>query len=341
MKMTLQGKAGKPAALFVALAFALASSSVATGKKPKKNKPVPKGTPVMWRNHRVESLDLFDGPGGRGGRPDLRRLRLLKSEEGGYSPKFRVRDASGREWVAKLGKEAQSETAAVRLVWAAGYVSEINYLAPCAHIPGAPKPRKEVERCEGDGFSNVRFEARPKGVKRVGPWKWKENPFVGMHQFQGLKVLMALLNNWDLKDDNNVIIYAPPGGRRGSGELRYVISDLGATFGRTGGVPVFWRITRSRNNPEDYADSKFIDKVGGGYVDFHYGGKKREMLDRVSVEDARWVGELLARLSDRQLTDAFRAANYTPEEIQMLTESVRARVNELVNLGTQRQSRGR
>ena len=27
-----------------------------------------------------------------------------------------------------------------------------------------------------------------------------------------------------------------------------------------------------------------------------------------------------------------RAANYTPEEIQTLTESVRARVNELVNL---------
>src|SRR2546430_11173743 len=88
----------------------------------------------------VESLDLFDGPGGKSGRPDLRRLRLIKSEEGGYSPKYRVRDAQGREWVAKLGPEAQSETAAVRLVWAAGYVTEINYLAPCAHIPGAKAP---------------------------------------------------------------------------------------------------------------------------------------------------------------------------------------------------------
>src|SRR2546430_167072 len=206
----------------------------------------------------VESLDLFDGPGGKAGRPDLRRLRLIKSEEGGYSPKFRVRDASGREWVAKLGPEAQSETAAVRLVWAAGYVTEINYLAPCAHIPGAKVPKK-VERGEGDGFANVRFEARPKGGKRVGPWKWKENPFVGMHQFQGLKVLMALLNNWDLKDSNNVMLYAP--GRR-SGELRYVISDLGATFGKEGSGPGFlWRITRSRNEPEDYAGSKFIDKV--------------------------------------------------------------------------------
>ena len=330
MKMTLHRKNGKLAAFAAALVLALASPSVLGAKKSKKDKAVPKGTPVMWRRHNVESLDLFEGPGGKSERPDLRRLRLLKTEEGGYSPKFRVRDASGREWMAKLGEEAQSETASVRLVWAAGYVTEVNYLIPCAHIPGA-KPSKKVERCEGDGFRNVRFEARPKGLKRVGPWKWKQNPFVGMHQLEGLKVMMALLNNWDLKDSNNVIIHAP--GRNGRGELRYVISDLGATFGKTGHIPLFWRFARSRNNPEDYAESKFINKVENGYVDFHFGGKNREMLDKIRVEDARWVGELLARLSDRQISDTFRAANYTPEEIQTLTDSVRARINELVNLG--------
>ena len=323
--MSLKSRA-RVLAVFVAVVVALASASVAAEKKSKK---MPRGMPVMWRNHKVESLDLFDGPGGKSGRPDLRRLRLIKSEEGGYSPKFRVRDASGREWVAKLGPEAQSETAAVRLVWAAGYVTEINYLTPCAHIPGA-KTDKKVDRCEGDGFANVRFEARPKGVKRVGPWKWKENPFVGMHQLQGLKVLMAMLNNWDLKDANNVIIHAPG---RGRGELRYVISDLGATLGKEGGGPgFFWRITRSRNNPEDYADSKFIDKVERGYVDFHFTGKNSSIFDKISVEDARWVGELLSRLSDKQLSDAFRAANYTPEEIRLLDEAVRARIKELAAL---------
>jgi hypothetical protein len=328
--MTVQVKAGRLAVL-VALALALAlvpGAAAKKSKKGKKDKSVPRGAPVMWRPHNIESLDLIDGPGGRGGRPDLRRLRLVKAEEGGYSPKFRVKDAAGRVWVAKLGPEAQSETAAVRLVWAAGYVTEVNYLVPCAHIPGA-RVEKKVERCEGDGFANVRFEARPASVKRVGEWKWKENPFVGMHQFEGLKVLMALLNNWDLKDTNNVVIYAPG---RGRGELRYVISDLGATFGKTGHIPLFWRFARSRNNPQDYAEAKFINKVEGGYVDFHFGGKNREMLDKIRVEDARWVGELLSRLSERQLADAFRAANYTPEETRMLTEAVRARVGELVGL---------
>jgi hypothetical protein len=318
-------------AALVVMMLTLAWPAVASAaKKSEKKKTLPRGMPVMWRNQRVESLDLYNGPGGAGGRPDLRRLSLLKAEQGGYSPKYRVRDAAGREWVAKVGNETQSETAAVRLVWAAGYATEVNYLFPCVHLPGAPKPRKKVDRCEGDGFANVRFEARPKGVKRLDPWEWKENPFVGMHQLQGLKVLMALLNNWDLKDDNNIILYVPAARR---GELRYVISDLGATFGKEGGGPGFlWRITRSRNNPEDYADSKFIDKVEHGYVDFHYTGENSSMFDHVSVDDARWVGGLLARLSARQLNDAFRAANYTPAETETLTRVVRARIDELVTL---------
>jgi hypothetical protein len=320
-----------PVAALVALALvASVPHAVEAAKKSKKNKPTPKGTPVMWRARTIGALDLFDGPGGRGGRPDLRRLELVKEEKGGYSTKFRVKDASGREWVAKLGEEAQTETAAVRLVWAAGYVTEINYLARCAHIPGA-QVEKKVERCEGDGFANVRFEARPKGVKRLGLWEWKNNPFVGTRQLQGLKVLMALINNWDLKDENNVRLYEQ--GRRGRGEIHYAISDLGATFGKEGGGPAFfWRITRSRNNPEDYAGSKFIDKVKGGYVDLHYTGKNSGMFDRITVADARWVGQILSRLSERQLTDAFRAANYTPEETQLLASVVRARINTLAAL---------
>src|SRR5205085_995648 len=82
---------------------------------------------------------------------------------------------------AKVGKEEQSETAAVRLLWAVGYVTEINYLVPRVTIPGKGT------------FANVRFEARPKQIKRLEEWKWAKNPFVGTRAFQGLKVMMALL----------------------------------------------------------------------------------------------------------------------------------------------------
>ena len=266
-------------------------------------------------------------------RPDTSLVTFIKEEKGGYSPKFRVRDGSGREWVAKLGKEAQSETAAVRLLWAIGYPTEINYLVPCARINGAPKPRKKVDRCEGGGFANVRFEARPDNIERTGTWKWKRNPFVGRRELQGLIVMMGLINNWDIKDSNNVILYLPNGSRgRGVAESQYAISDLGATFGKTGNVPFFWRITRSRNNPKDYARARFVDKVKGNRVAFRYGGKNRGLFKNITLADAKWIADLLSRLSDRQIADAFRAANYTPAEMRMLAEAVRRRINELVNL---------
>lgn len=302
-------------AVFVLLLL-LAPAAAAQDKPKKKKEALPKGTPVLWRERNVAGLDLSAGPGGAAMRPATRRLTLVKEEKGGWSKKYRVRDARGREWVAKLGKEAQPETAATRLIWAAGYETEITYLVPRVTIPGKGT------------FTDVRFEARPANVKRHGEWSWAKNPFSGTRELDGLKVLMVLINNWDLKDENNVILHTA-----GARELRYAISDLGATFGKEGGGPgFFWRVTRSRNNPEDYADSKFIDKVKDGYVDFHFTGVNKGAVEKIKVGHARWIGQRLAALTDGQLAAIFRAANYTPEETRLLARVVRARIEELTSL---------
>jgi len=295
--------------------------------KDKKNQATPSDAPaVLWRQPSdIASRDLFLGPGGETMKPDLSNITFVKEDPEGYSVKYHVRDGAGRKWVVKIGNEARPETAAVRLLWAVGYVTEINYLAPCVHIKGAPKPRKHVERCEGDGFADVRFEARPDNVKRTDNWEWKNNPFVGTKELNGLAVLMALLNNWDLKNENNKILLVRSDD--GTTEQRYVISDLGATFGKTGGG-----ITHSRNEPEKYVKTKFVDRVKGNRVEFAFSGKQGELLERVTVEQARWIGSLLAQLSDQQIQDAFRAADFEPEEIQMLTKEVRTRIDQLVNL---------
>ena len=299
---------------FVVVVLALNLSAGVFAVQKKKDKEPPRGTPVLWRAMNVEALDLRAGPGGAGAGPNLRRVQFLEEEKGGFSTKYRVKDAAGREWVVKVGKEAQSETAATRLLWAAGYMTEATYLVPRVNIRG-----KGV-------FRNARFEGRGAGIKREGEWGWDDNPFVGTREFQGLKVMMVFLNNWDIKDSNNVILSQ-------GGELRYAISDLGATLGETGRYPLLWRFTRNRNNPEGFGDDKFIDEIkDDGRVDFHFSGKKRGMFNDIRVEDARWLGQQLARLSDRQIGDAFRAANYTPAEVRVLTRAVRARINELVRL---------
>ena len=303
--------------ILFALILSLTSLETGLATAAKKKKKALTGTPILWqRPDDISSRDLFLGPGGAAMRPDVSRITFIKEEKGGYSKKYRVRDGAGREWVVKIGKEAQSETSAIRLLWGVGYITEVNYLVPRVTIPGKGT------------FTNVRFEARPNRWDRAGEWKWKQNPFIGRPEFQGLKIMMAMINNWDLKDSNNVIVKL----RNNDGALFYMISDLGATFGHASTTPIFWRFTRSRNNPEKYAKSEFFKKVKGDRVVLHFGGKNRGLMKDITVHDAQWMGGLLSQLTDQQLRDAFRAANYRPNEINLLARTVRERTNELLSL---------
>ena len=80
---------------------------------------------------------------------------------------------------------------------------------------------------QGKGvFQNVEFKARSKDVKRLGFWDWFDNPFVCTKELQGLKVLMPLINNWDLKESNTNVLRVKVEGAE-EYESRYVVSDLG------------------------------------------------------------------------------------------------------------------
>jgi hypothetical protein len=292
------------------LLLVIASPSFAQADKKEKKKAAAVGTPVLWHEPAdLESRNLLLGAGGEAMKPNLARITFIEKKSGGYSTKYRVKDASGNEWVAKIGKEAQPDTASNRLLWAVGYETEIAYLIPKLTIDGKGT------------FENVRLEARPKNVDRGDEWKWSDNPFVNTPEFKGLKVMMLLINNWDIKDSNNVILSAK---NQTNGELRYIISDLGGSLGKTGGF-----LSRSRNKPTDFIKADFIESVRGNVIDFNYGGKSKSLFENITVTDAKWIGALLARLSDEQIKDAFRAANYKPDEVLALSQAVSRRIGEL------------
>ncbi|HEX7297013.1 MAG TPA: hypothetical protein VF251_14760 [Pyrinomonadaceae bacterium] len=299
------------ALLYCSVLLLLIVSATATAQEDtKKKSKVPQGTPVMWRDPGdVSSRNLLIGAGGEQMKPDLSKVTFIEEKTGGWSTKYRVSDGAGNIWIAKLSKEAQPDTSAARLLWALGYETEIAHLVPRLTIIGKGT------------FENVRLEARPKTIDRAGNWMWEDNPFKGKPEFQGLKILMVMINNWDMKDDNNEILAT-----RGTttGDLRYIISDLGATFGKTGGI-----ISRSRNKPEDYVKAKFINKVNGNVIDFNYGGKMKQVFENITVADARWLSNLLGRLSDEQIKDAFRAANYSASDVDALARAFRQRINDL------------
>jgi hypothetical protein len=313
----------------IVLSLALSTGAAAQKKSTKKQqKQQPNlqayGKPLMWEPVNISQQDLFYGPGGREMQPDLSKITFIREEKGGHNKKYRIRDGAGRVWVAKLGREAQPETAAVRLLNALGYKTEINYLVPTITIPGKGT------------FKNVRLEARPENIERLDEWKWKENPFIGTNEFDGLRMMMMFLNNWDVVDVQNKILLVDRG--RGGKQVQYIISDLGATFGKLGNnnFPVIYRLGRKTNNPEKYLNSSFVKGAEYGTVKLAYKGKNRYVFKNIPVLSARWLANLLLQLSDKQIEDAFRAANYTPSQIAMLKQGVKNRIAELDRVADER-----
>ena len=267
------------------------------------------GKPIMWEPANISQRNLYLGPGGAEMQPDFSRAKFLGEQAGGNNLKYRIADTSGHVWVVKMADESQPEVAAVRLLWAIGYPTEINYIVP------------KMNMGSKGNFKNVRAEARPEGVNRLDRWSWENNPFKGSREFDGLKMMMAMFNNWDLKDENNVILQK-------DGKDFYAIADLGSSFGR-GATTVGGRGGRSVNNPVDYANSKFITTVRNGFVELDFKTYNDRFIQGISVENARWLAGLLRQLSDAQIQDAFRAANYNAEEVIILSKAFQTRIKQL------------
>lgn len=297
--------------MFAALSFAASAQKVVTG-----------GKAVLWEQSDIGRKDLFYGPGGKSMVPNVSKVTVVKEEKAGHTKKYRIKDADGHVWVAKLGREAQAETVSVRLMWALGYKTEINYLVPSLTIPGKGT------------FKNVRLEARPDNIERLEEWKWKDNPFLGTNEFQAMKIMMVFLNNWDILDGQNKILLVD--GRNGK-ERQYIVSDLGATFGKMGSnnLPYLFRLGQTKNKPKQYAKAKFIKVEKDGELELAFKGTNRDLFKGVTVGQARWLANLLSKLKDSQLQDAFRAANYSNEDSALLMQGIKRRISELNSITAQ------
>jgi hypothetical protein len=288
--------------------------------------------PVIWHDRGDASvLDLVAGSGGTDHEPGT-NFKFIKESSAGTSPKFEVEDENGAKWKVKLGPEVKSETAATRLVWAAGYFVDDAYYRPTIHVQGLEKLARGQEFVSGDSVTDVRIEPARKSDDSKD-WSWYENPFIGTRELNGLKVMMALINSWDLKLINNESVNG-----------QYGVADLGASFGRTGN-----NFTRSKGVMEDYASTKFIQKVTPTYVDFvmhsrpfflsvvnfpNYRTRTRmeSVVKGIPIADARWIGKKLGQLSTEQVGDSFRAAGFSVSEVDGYTRVVMQRIAQLKKL---------
>lgn len=287
-------------------------------------------THVLWRDPgRVEGLDLFWGPGSPERAPRA-PFTFVAEDRTGTKPKIDVTDAAGVKWTMKLatiepkGNEVHAEIAASRLAWALGYFVDEHYFVETGRIVGATDLRRAADVVGPDGaFKLARFERKADGAEHVADWHIEDNRFKGTRELSGAHMLMVLLSSWDMQPQNTSVVRVPV--RTGDDEHRYVLSDLGSTFGRMRGG---FGPSPSRWNLQDYADEKIVAGIVQGRLHLRSSLLSAGPIT-IPLEHARWFVQLTARLSDDQIKQAFTASGASAEHIDGFRLAFRKRIVEL------------
>jgi hypothetical protein len=302
-------------------------------EKADKDAVKPAGKAVLWTDPGdISTRDLLHGPGGVEHEPHG-PFTFDKEDLDGTSPKLSIKDAGGVKWKLKMGVEARPETAATRIVWAVGYSATEDYFLPEIQVQALPPHLHRGQSNVGPNGTIQNARLKREDGKKLGTWEWKNNPFVATREFNGLRALMGVINNWDVKDINNAIYNI-------NDQSVYLVSDLGASFGCPGRC---WPTTKAKGDPEEFSQAKFISGTTQQFVSFEAPGRPgwlrlsdpKEYRARVHLEwigenipraDAKWLGSLLAKLSPDQLRDAFRAAGYEAQDVDEYARTLTSRI---------------
>lgn len=281
---------------------------------------------LLWRQPgAMAQRDLYWGSGApdRAPKPPF---KFVEEDTGGTQPKITVTDAGGTRWDVKFGVEVPAEIASNRILWALGYLVEEMYHVRTGTVQGATGLKRAAEHVGADGaFTGARFRRVDPGLRRTDdPWTFQQNPFVGTRELSGLVILMNLINNWDIDNarNNRVIVSTRTDG---AAERWFLVSDLGATFGKMGGALG----QKTKWNLSDYIGEDFIERVHDGKLHLDYEGFESKGLGEVPLEHARWFSSLAAQLTPEQLRRAFEAAGAAPAEVEGFTKRLLSKIAEL------------
>lgn len=299
-------------------AVTIGASCAGVGRPQVQNTPPPAGT-VMWLEPTdLATRDLYNGPFGAAHAPDPKDVyELIELKHTGVNLGMTVKDSKGREWSVKqpfpgnLDSEAPIEVVVSRLLSGIGYRQP-----PVYHLPAFTLKDDFGRRVEVGG----RFRLKLDGLKEVSNWDWAANPFVGSKEYQGLIVLLMMFSSTDLKNSNNSLYEHREGDLV---EHWYLTRDIGSAFGDTA------RFVPRKNHLAAFEREPFILGVTNGYVDFAYNGWYKNLVrQRITPDEVAWACNLLGRLSDQQMRDAFRAAHVEPAVAARFIAKLREKIQQ-------------
>src|SRR5207302_3633353 len=208
--------------------------------------------PELWQSSNVAAADAFNGPWGVERAPDPNATyTFVTAKTHGVSPGMSVRDPNAVEWSVKEGEEGPVEVTVSRILSSVGY-----HQPPVYFLRTFTLHDDKGTHVVGGG----RFRPHDKALKDRGEWSWQQNPFVGAKPYQGLLVILIMLDSSDLKNSNNTL-YELKAPREGAARW-YVVRDVGTSLGETA------RLDPKRNDPEIFERNKFIESVHDGFVEF-------------------------------------------------------------------------
>jgi hypothetical protein len=305
-------------ATFALAAAMFGASCAGVGRPQVQNAPRPPGASLWAEPTDLASRDVYNGPWGAANAPDPKDVYdLVELKHTGVNLGMTVKDSKGREWSVKqpfpgnLDSEAPVEVVVSRLLTAIGY-----HQPPVYHLPAFTLKDDLGRRVETGG----RFRLKTDQLKEIGTWDWADNPFVGTKEYQGLIVLLTMFNSTDLKNSNNSLYEHRDGDLV---EQWYVARDVGSAFGDT------HVMAPRKNHVESFEQMPFVLGVTNGFVDFAYKGWYKNLLkERITPQEVAWACNLLGRLSEQQMQDAFRAAHYEPDIANRFIARLREKIQQ-------------
>ena len=156
--------------------------------------------PVLWKQQAdIASLDMYQGPGGVKHEPQPPFYICARGKEWGPIPSSTLPMQVETSGASSLGMSRGRRSWLLACFGPWGITPTYDYLLPTATVTGI-KMSRGADLVKGGTVQDARFSRQPGGEKKIGIWKWKTNPFYGKREFNGLRVMMAVMNNWDLKD---------------------------------------------------------------------------------------------------------------------------------------------
>ena len=283
---------------------------------------------AIWQPTDIASKDLLAGPQGSGSLTFDQQVGCdyvaPVGPTSGATPKFECALAPDDVVKVKYGRkngEVYAEVAATRLFWALGFGADRMYpvQVTCRNCPIDPWYWATEKRVPEKTFEIAAIERRLPGkrieTKEDEGWKWPELDTVDekaggaprAHR-DALKLLMVLLQNSDTKPSNQRMQCLPDAVKTdGAGKetcaspLLYV-QDLGYAFGEA------TLLDTKKNDLQSWAEEP-IWKDQAQCV----GNLKKSLQGNlkdptVSEAGRKFLSDLLAKLSDKQITDMFTAA---------------------------------